>query len=159
MASLEVTYMNIKVFSIEKSSNKTVDVLNKEFMKMISKNATIEDVVLFNKQIALAQVKGEKEAKESYTKIYEPHLKGYNIALDVSGHVCDSFEFSEIFDNEVNVNFFIGGAFGFNKEFLNKTQKIISLSRLTYAHKIAKIVLYEQIYRGLCIKTNHPYHK
>ena len=151
--------MNIKVFSIEKSSNKTVDVLNKEFIKMISKNASIEDVVLFNKQIALAQTKGPIEAKESYSKIYEPHLKGYNVALDVCGHVCDSFEFSKIFDNHTNINFFIGGAFGFNKEFLDKTQKVISLSRLTYAHKVAKIVLYEQIYRGLCIKTNHPYHK
>lgn len=151
--------MNIKVFSIEKSSNKTVDVLNKEYMKMISRNASIEDMVIFNKQIALAQTKGEKEARESYTKAYEPYLKGYNIALDVEGKQCDSFEFSKIFDNEVNINFFIGGAYGFNKEFLNKTQKVISLSKLTYAHKIAKVVLYEQIYRGLCIKNNHPYHK
>jgi 23S rRNA (pseudouridine1915-N3)-methyltransferase len=151
--------MNIKVFSIEKSSNKTIEVLNKEFMKMISKNASIEDVILFNKQIALAQTKGAIEAKESYSKLYEPYLKGYNVALDVCGDDCDSFEFSKIFDKSVNINIFIGGAFGFNKEFLNKTQKVISLSKLTYAHKIAKVVLYEQIYRGLCIKTNHPYHK
>jgi len=53
----------------------------------------------------------------------------------------------------------IGGAYGFNQEFLNKTQKVISLSKLTFAHKIAKTVLYEQIYRGHCIKNNHPYHK
>jgi 23S rRNA (pseudouridine1915-N3)-methyltransferase len=30
---------------------------------------------------------------------------------------------------------------------------------LTYAHKIANIVLCEQIFRGLCINHNHPYHK
>ena len=99
--------MKIKVFSIEKSSNKTVDVLNKEYIKMISRSAFVEDIVLFNKQIALAQTKGEREAKESYSKIYEPHLKGYNIALDVSGYVCDSYEFSKIFDNEVNINFLV----------------------------------------------------
>jgi 23S rRNA (pseudouridine1915-N3)-methyltransferase len=151
--------MNIKVFSIEKSSNKTIDILNKEYMKMISKYGSIEDIVLFNKHIALAQSKGECEARESYRKIYEPHLKGYSIALDVEGKSCDSFEFSKIFDNEININFFIGGAYGFDKEFLDKTQKIISLSTLTYAHKIAKVVLYEQIYRGLCIGSNHPYHK
>ncbi|MDN5377136.1 MAG: rRNA (pseudouridine1915-N3)-methyltransferase, partial [Sulfurospirillum sp.] len=45
------------------------------------------------------------------------------------------------------------------EEFLKKTDKVISLSKLTYAHKIAKVVLLEQIYRGLCIKNNHPYHK
>ncbi len=151
--------MNIKVFSIEKSGDIHVDSLNKEFIKMISKSASIEDVVLFNKQIGKAQSIGAKEAKDSYSKAYEPYLKGYNIALDVSGKQCDSFEFSKIFDNAININFFIGGAYGFNKEFLSKTQKVISLSSLTYAHKIAKVVLYEQIYRGLCIKSNHPYHK
>ena len=151
--------MNIKVFSIEKSGDNHIDALNKEFIKMISKSASVDDIVLFNKQIAKAQVKGAKEAKESYTRTYEPYLKGYNIALDVEGKECNSFEFSKIFDNVININFFIGGAYGFNKEFLDQTQKVISLSKLTFAHKIAKTVLYEQIYRGLCIKNNHPYHK
>jgi len=151
--------MNIKVFSIEKSGDNHIDALNKEFMKMISKNASVEDIVLFNKQVAKAQIKGTIEAKEAYTKLYVPHLKGYNVALDVQGVACDSFDFSKIFDDHININFFIGGAYGFNQEFLNKTQKVISLSKLTFAHKIAKTVLYEQIYRGLCIKNNHPYHK
>ncbi len=151
--------MNIKIFSIEKSSNKSIDTINEEYKKMISRFSSLEDITLFNKQIAQAQTIGEKEARESYLRAYEPHLKGYNIALDVEGRECDSFEFSKIFDNEVNINFFIGGAYGFNEEFLGKTQKVISLSKLTYAHKIAKLVLYEQIYRGLCIRNNHPYHK
>lgn len=151
--------MNIKIFTIEKSSDKLVDEMSKEFSKMIARFAKIEEVKLFNKQIAIAQSVGVKEAQSSYTKVYEPHLKGLNIALDVQGAYLDSFEFSKIFDDEVNINFFIGGAFGFEEGFLAKTQKIISLSRLTYAHKIAKVVLFEQIYRGLCIKNNHPYHK
>ena len=151
--------MNIKVFSIERSSDRYIDALNKEFIKMISKSISIEDVVLFNKHIAKAQSRGAVEAKESYAKMYEPYLKGYSIALDRKGEQCDSFEFSRIFDNKKSVNFFIGGAYGFSEEFLNKTQKVISLSNLTFAHKIAKAVLYEQIYRGLCIKNNHPYHK
>ena len=114
--------MNIKVFSIEKSGDVHIDALNKEFIKMISKSASVEDVVLFNKQIAKAQAIGAKEAKDSYNKTYEPYLKGYNIALDVNGKQCDSFEFIKIFDNEININFFIGGAYGFNKELLSKTQ-------------------------------------
>ncbi|WP_141080836.1 23S rRNA (pseudouridine(1915)-N(3))-methyltransferase RlmH, partial [Campylobacter lanienae] len=40
-----------------------------------------------------------------------------------------------------------------------KMDKLVSLSRLTLAHKIAKLVLYEQIFRALCINANHPYHK
>lgn len=151
--------MNIKVFTIEKSSEESIEEVSKSYTKMISRFAKIEEIKIFNKQIAIAQSIGTKDAQASYTKAYEPHLKGINIALDVQGTFVDSFEFSKIFDDDVHINFFIGGAFGFEDAFLAKTQKIISLSRLTYAHKIAKAVLFEQIYRGLCIKNNHPYHK
>ena len=151
--------MNVKVFTIEKSSDKSLDAIANEYTKMISRFAKIEEIKIFNKNIATAQMLSEKEARASYTKAYEPFLKGYNIALDVEGEHLSSEQFSTLFDSDVNVNFFIGGAFGFDEAFLGKTQKIISLSRLTYAHKIAKVVLFEQIYRGLCIKNNHPYHK
>lgn len=151
--------MHINVFSIEKSSNKVVDTLNQEYMKMISRYSGIEDKVLFNKKIALAQSKGEKEARASYSDIYSPHLKGFNVALDEKGRAVDSLDFSKIFDRATQINFFIGGAYGFEAEFLNKADMVVSLSALTYAHKIAKLVLYEQIYRGLCIRHNHPYHK
>jgi 23S rRNA (pseudouridine1915-N3)-methyltransferase len=151
--------MQIKIFCIEKNSNKEVEDLCLEYKKMISRYASFADVSIFDKQIAQAQTQGAVQAKNAYTKAYEPYLKGYNIALDVTGKEYDSFEFSKIFDGSVHINFFIGGAFGFENEFLKKTQRVISLSKLTYAHKIAKVVLYEQIYRGLCIKNNHPYHK
>ena len=151
--------MNVKVFTIEKSSDKALDAIAGEYTKMISRFAKVEEIKIFNKQIASAQMIGEKEARASYTKAYEPYLKGYNVALDVEGVQLSSEQFSALFDQDVNVNFFIGGAFGFEEAFLGQTQRIISLSRLTYAHKIAKVVLFEQIYRGLCIKNNHPYHK
>ena len=129
--------MHIKVFTIEKSSDKALDGIAQEFTKMISRFAKVEEVKIFNKQIALAQSLGEKEARASYTKAYEPFLKGYNIALDVEGLHVKSEEFSTFFDNDVNINFFIGGAFGFESAFLQQTQKIISLSRLHHCLQLS----------------------
>jgi rRNA large subunit m3Psi methyltransferase RlmH len=57
------------------------------------------------------------------------------------------------------VKFFIGGAYGFEDSFLQKSDAIISLGKLTMSHKIAKVVLLEQIYRGFSILSNNPYHK
>ncbi len=151
--------MKINVYSIEKSKSEGVELLVEEYRKMIKKFAKIDDIVVFNKTIASAQTKGEIEAKRAYSKVYEPFLKGYSISLDVCGEELDSFEFSKLLENSSQVNFFIGGAYGFEESFLKKTHRTVSLSRLTYAHKIAKAVLFEQIYRGLCIKQNHPYHK
>ena len=151
--------MKISVYSIEKSQSEPIDALIKEYIKMSSRYAKLEDNVLFNKQIAHAQTLGESEARASYSKVYEPHMKGLCIALDVEGKHLDSFEFASLLKKSSDIRFFIGGAYGFEKEFLSQNQRVISLSRLTYAHKIAKAVLFEQIYRGLCIGNNHPYHK
>ena len=131
-----------------------------EFIKMSSRYATVEVHSIFNKQIGKAQTIGEKEAQKSYNDVFIPKLdNGYNIVLDVLGSKMDSFKFSTFLEDKMTVNFFIGGAFGFDREFLTKCDKVISLSELTYAHKIANIVLCEQIFRSLCILNNHPYHK
>ena len=151
--------MKISVYSIEKTQSPAVESLLKEYIKMSSRFAKLEDITLFNKQIALAQTKGEAAAQASYTQAYDPYLKGLCIALDVTGETMDSFEFASLLQESADIRFFIGGAYGFESKFIAKNQKVISLSRLTYAHKIAKAVLFEQIYRGLCIGNNHPYHK
>ena len=151
--------MRINIYSIVKPSKDEFDNLIKDFIKMSSKYAKVEVHYIFNKNISKAQTIGEKEAQQSYSDVYEPLLKGYNVALDVLGKKVDSHKFSKILDDKNEVNFFIGGAFGFKRDFLNKCDNIISLSDLTMAHKIANIVLIEQIFRGLSILNNHPYHK
>ena len=149
----------INIYSIVKPSKDEFDVLIKEFIKMSSKYAKVEVFYIFNKNIAKAQTIGEKESQQAYSDTYEPLLKGYNIALDVLGKKLDTYAFSSLIDNKNEVNFFIGGAFGFQREFLNKCDNVISLSDLTMAHKVANVVLCEQIFRALCIQNNHPYHK
>jgi 23S rRNA (pseudouridine1915-N3)-methyltransferase len=127
---------------------------------MSSRWAKVEVHSLFNKQISKAQTIGQKESQKAYNELYIPKLQnGYNIALDVLGSKVDSFKFSNLIEDKININFFIGGAYGFDRSFLTKCDKTISLSDLTMAHKIANIVLCEQIFRSLCILNNHPYHK
>ena len=151
---------NINIYQIAKSSNDEFSKLIDNFIKMSSKYSKVEIHNLFNKKIAKAQTISEMDAKKSYSEVFEPFLNnGYNIALDVLGKKVDSFEFAKLLQNNATINFFIGGAYGFEVSFLQKCDKKISLSELTFAHKIANIVLLEQIFRGLCINNNHPYHK
>ncbi|PID47188.1 MAG: 23S rRNA (pseudouridine(1915)-N(3))-methyltransferase RlmH [Proteobacteria bacterium] len=151
--------MKINVYSVEKNQDLYVKNLNEEYIKMCLRYANLSDEVVFNKNIAKAQVLGEDEARGSYTKYFLPYLDGFCVSLDSSGEMLDSYEFAKMLKNKSKINFFIGGAYGFEKAFLSKTQRVISLSKLIYAHKIAKLVLFEQIYRGLSILNNHPYHK
>jgi 23S rRNA (pseudouridine1915-N3)-methyltransferase len=129
-------------------------------MKMASRYARIEDVELFGKSVTKAHTIGEEAAKQAYTKSFEPYLnRGYSIALHPDGKMMDSFAFSKLLSDRIAVQFYIGGAYGFEPSFLKRCDRVISLSPLTMSHKVAKVVLFEQIYRALTILANHPYHK
>jgi 23S rRNA (pseudouridine1915-N3)-methyltransferase len=82
-----------------------------------------------------------------------------NIALDPSSKEVDSHEFANLLKDSAQINLFIGGAYGFERDFLTKCNKAISFGKITLSHKLVKVVLMEQIFRGLTINNNHPYHK
>ena len=55
--------------------------------------------------------------------------------------------------------FVVGGASGFPKQLTSKAKKILALSKMIFPHKIARLILVEQLYRAKCIINRHPYHK
>jgi 23S rRNA (pseudouridine1915-N3)-methyltransferase len=152
--------MKIDIISIAKKEKSIYDPLYKELTKMISRFAKVEDIELFPKDVAKSHTISPKASQQAYTKALESYIsKDYSIVLHPDGKLIDSFEFSKLLNDKISVKFFIGGAYGFEDDFLKKSDKVISLGKLTMSHKIAKAVLLEQIYRGFSILSNHPYHK
>ena len=127
---------------------------------MISRFAKLDDVELFPKEVVKAHLIGPEASKVAYSKLLEPMLgKTYSIVLHPDGKKCDSLAFSKLLCDKIAIQFFIGGAFGFEESFVARCDSVISLSELTMSHKIAKAVLLEQIYRAFTLLNNHPYHK
>jgi 23S rRNA (pseudouridine1915-N3)-methyltransferase len=149
----------IALYSILKKGKDEFDEINRNYVKLISRFADVKDEFIFNKQIDRAQKEGGVVAKASYTEAFLPLMKGYSVILDPAGKEMTSEEFSRIFEENDHIAFFIGGAYGFDDTIRRKADRVISLSRLTMSHKLARSVLLEQIYRGLTIVNNHPYHK
>ena len=152
--------MTVDIVSIAKKERSLYDPLNKELIKMSSRFAKINDIELFSKDVTKAHTISPEAAQSAYTKALEPHLSGaYTIALHPAGKIIDSHEFSKLLTDRMAVKFLIGGAYGFEEPFLKRCDKVISLGKITMSHKIAKVVLLEQIYRGFSILSHHPYHK
>ncbi|WP_294964620.1 23S rRNA (pseudouridine(1915)-N(3))-methyltransferase RlmH [Sulfurimonas sp.] len=152
--------MKIDIVSIAKKERSTYDPLYKELSKMISRFAKVEDIEIFPKDVAKAHTISPDASKQAYTRALEPYIKNsFCISLHPDGKLIDSFEFSKLLNDKISIKFFVGGAYGFDDNFLKKSDAVISLSKLTLSHKIAKAVLLEQIYRGFSILSNHPYHK
>lgn len=85
--------------------------------------------------------------------------------LDAAGKQLTSERFAKFIRKQldegiVNLAFLIGGPDGHAKETLtNTTGMILSLGRMTWPHRLARLMLAEQIYRAVTILTNHPYHR
>jgi 23S rRNA (pseudouridine1915-N3)-methyltransferase len=56
------------------------------------------------------------------------------------------------------VVFLIGGAFGTHKRLKDRANQILSLSPLTFTHRMARLILIEQIYRATMIAQGRSYH-
>ncbi|PAF47414.1 hypothetical protein BKH41_07480 [Helicobacter sp. 12S02232-10] len=151
--------MKCNLYSITKT-NQELNLFVQHYQKQCKQfgvNLIVQDIM--NAEISNAQKISEKNAKQSYTKAFQPFMtEGKNIALHPRGKILDSIEFSALFENQSKINFFIGGAYGFEEDFLKKCFPV-SLSLLTFSHKIVKIILCEQIYRAFSIINCHPYHK
>jgi 23S rRNA (pseudouridine1915-N3)-methyltransferase len=57
------------------------------------------------------------------------------------------------------VTFAIGGSLGLSKELLQRSQEVLSLSRLTFTHEMSRLIFLEQLYRAFTILRGEKYHK
>jgi len=153
--------LRVRVCTIDKKGkNELYAPLIEHYKKIAKPFAKIELIDIFNNQIAKAQESSAALAKEAYSKAFEPYLQGaFNVVLDPNAKEVDSFEFANILRKNANVTFFIAGAYGFDDKFKKRCNISVSFGKITISHKLVKVLLMEQIYRGLSIINNHPYHK
>lgn len=88
--------------------------------------------------------------------------EAYVVALEVDGKTRSSEVFArelgELFARDKGtVAFVIGGADGIPDELSRRAGLRLSLSTFTLPHRLARIVLYEQLYRALSILRGEPY--
>ncbi len=88
---------------------------------------------------------------------------GYKIVMAIEGQQPDSMAFSkkleEITLRASSICIVIGGSFGIDEEIKKKADYLLSLSSMTFPHRLARIVLLEQLFRGFKIMNGETYHK
>jgi len=153
--------MKINLYAIDKKAKKEIyDPLIDHYIKSARKWAEVEVHEIFTREIAKANEQSPEAARRSYGIAYDKYLSnGYNIVLDPGAKELDSYDFADLFKDRGVVNLFIGGAFGFERGFIDKCNHAVSFGKITLSHKLIKVVLAEQVFRGLSILHNHPYHK
>jgi 23S rRNA (pseudouridine1915-N3)-methyltransferase len=85
------------------------------------------------------------------------------VALDERGTVLDSPAFARLIGQAReagrNLTFVLGGDEGLDPEVRERAWKVVSLSAMTLPHRLARLLLMEQIYRAFTLLRGEPYHK
>ena len=87
----------------------------------------------------------------------------YLVSLDERGEGFTSHEFAALLNNTFEsgvreIIFIIGGAMGLDEEVVARSHKTVALSRWTFTHDMARLVLLEQLYRAFTIIKGKTYH-
>ncbi|WKX02643.1 23S rRNA (pseudouridine(1915)-N(3))-methyltransferase RlmH [Candidatus Mycoplasma mahonii] len=143
--------MKINIIAVGKLQN-NLKVQFNDYMKKINFYANLNVIELKEINHKNTAVQICKETNE----IIDHIPKASKVFLcSLAGPQYTSKEFSE-FLNEDNMTFIIGGSYGVDE---NQFKTKIAFSKMTLPHQMFRVMLVEQIFRGLSIKNGSKYHK
>ncbi len=132
--------MKIQLFYIGKPRNRALNEAAAEYGKRTTRFCRYQAI----------ELKSERHAPTE--------RKPLRIVLDPGGELLTSDQLARCIESAGrDMQFFIGGADGFSDEFRASADRLLSLSRMTLPHELARVMLAEQIYRAFTILRNHPY--
>lgn len=156
--------LNINIICIGKLKESYLRDGCAEYLKRLSAFANVNVTELA--EYKLSQTPSAAEIQKGLEKegaAIEEKLKGYKIALCIEGKQITSEELStkigDISLNTSEISFIIGGSFGLSEKIKNSADMKLSMSKMTFPHQLARVMLLEQTYRAFQILSNGKYHK
>jgi len=105
------------------------------------------------------------EAKDEPALLAALPANAHLYAFDERGDSLSSAEFAALLAREAShgggapVAFAIGGADGHGDALRARAQRLLAFGRMTIAHRLVRVLVLEQIYRGFTIVRGTPYHR
>ena len=154
--------MKLTLLQIGKTKDKWLQDGIAEYQKRISAFAKLELIELPDESIKHSGYAESVKAKEAITILKYLKPEDYVILLDEKGSPKNSLEFADFLlslSDKSKIVFVIGGVFGVDASIRERANFTMALSPLTFTHRLARLILCEQIYRALMIINNRNYHK
>ena len=154
--------IEINVISVGNIKEKYLQELILDYKKRISKYAQIELIELKDESNKINEnVVKDIEGERILSSIKDGF---YVILLDIKGQMLDSISLSKKLDEistyySSKIAFVIGGSYGVSEAVKKRANFMLSFSKMTFPHQLAKGMLLEQIYRSFKILNNETYHK
>ncbi len=142
----------IRIIAVGKMKDKRLGALLEDYLQRIRPLAPA-------KVVELRDADPEREGREMTAKLGSTRGNELVVALDERGEDVTSRDLSRLLGAHGSVAFLVGGADGLGPAARERADRTLRLSSLTLTHEMARVLLAEQIYRGLSILRGKPYHR
>lgn len=146
--------MRLVVIAVGKVKERGIREAIDDYVKRIKRYVAFDEIELRDAK--------EREVVADFTKRIPEgaHL----VALEVGGKAHTSEGFARHLEHRAArgkgiVAFAIGGAEGLPREIVARADETLSLSTMTLPHRLARLILVEQLYRAMTILRGEPYSK
>lgn len=152
--------MNINFITMGKLKESYFREACEEYKKRLSAFATVK---IFEPEPAfLPQNPNQTQISQALAKEAEKIralAKGFKIAMCIEGKTLSSESLSEKIRDISEISFIVGSSFGLDENFKRECDFRLSMSPMTFPHSLARVMLFEQVYRAMSIAANSKYHK
>lgn len=156
--------MNIKIIALGKIKEKFLKDGIDEFLKRLKPYASVEIIELPQIEIKDENLTDKilKEEGENILSKIKP--QSYVITLEIKGRMLSSEDFAAKIADLTNegigeIIFVIGSSCGLSPIVSSRANFKLSISKMTFLHNFALLILVEQIYRAFKIIKGEKYHK
>lgn len=157
--------MNVTIISVGKLKEKYLRDAIAEYSKRLQAFCNFRIIELDESRLSEKSSQREiEQALETEGKNILRNSQGFIFSMCIEGKQLSSEEFAKKFtDIGVSgtsaVTFIIGSSFGLSDEVKRKSDFKLSMSKMTFPHQLARVMLAEQIYRAFQINNGGKYHK
>ncbi len=149
----------VVLLAVGTTKNKAFAALEADYSEKIARYVRFETIIIKDAQDKEPKLKAKKECETLLPKLKSGDCV---VVCDERGKSFTSVEFSKKIalwqETGKRLVFVIGGAFGLTDEFRKSATTLLSLTDFTLPHELARVVLLEQVYRGLSILAGEKYH-
>lgn len=156
--------MKIKIIALGKIKEKFLTEGINEFLKRLTPYTSMEIIELNPIEIKDENLTDRilEQEGEKILALIKPN--SYVITLEIHGANFSSEKFAQKLDEITNqgyneVVFIIGSSCGISQAVSKRADFKLSLSKMTFLHQFARLLLVEQIYRAFKIQKGETYHK
>lgn len=142
----------IRIVAVGRMKDKRLAALLEDFLQRIRPLAPVGTLEIRDSEPG-------REGREMVARLGSPRGRELVVALDEGGDDLTSAEFAELLGAHGSIAFLVGGADGLGPEARDRADRTLRLSSMTLTHELARVLLAEQIYRGLSILRGKPYHR